>query len=667
MDQIILFALLGLGSGALIAGLAVSLVLCYRGSGIINLATGAVATVAAYAFWSLTAGVYGPRFSTPLAVVCTLIVSALVGVLMEFLAFRPLRTSSPVAKLVASLGLLLIGQAVVLLAFGPNPQTVPSILPGGTVQIFTINVPITDFILAGIVLLIAVVLSAAYRWTRFGLETKAAFESEVSAMWVGLSPTRLSLTNTVLASLVAGLVGLLVAPITALDPQLLPLQVVPALAAALFANFTSFIGACLVGLGIGALENILYYLSTQTWFPTDHGAALPGVQELVVFILVVIAVFLRGSRLPRRGDFVERPLPPVPVPGRMLRPAVGAFLFIGLLLIVFPYDFRQALMNSIIAAGLILSLVVVTGFMGQVSVVQLALSGGAGFVMAHFDSNLGIGFPADAIVGVCVATVIGVAIGFSALRVRGVQLAVVTMAGAVAIQQFWFANATLGAGLSGANVAQPSLFGLQLGNQAPFRGLDGNIPSPILGFVVLAITIGLCLLVGHLRRTHVGQQMVVARANERAAAGVGINVRAVKLVAFTVGSFIAGVAGVMYAYNFGSISADRFSAVTALSLIAFAYVGGITMTSGAVVAGLISVEALIPYAWEKWLGLSGTWALLFGGVFLIFNLIFYPGGVAGTSYEKRRLKARRAASNQATPPRRLLAVVPRIRERGIRP
>jgi branched-chain amino acid transport system permease protein len=166
----------------------------------------------------------------------------------------------------------------------------------------------------------------------------------------------------------------------------------------------------------------------------------------------------------------------------------------------------------------------------------------------------------------------------------------------------------------------------------------------VLGFVVLGITICLCLLVGHLRRTHIGQQMVVARANERGAAGVGINVRAVKLVAFTVGSFIAGVAGVMYAYNFGSISADRFSAVTALSLIAFAYVGGISMTSGAVIAGLISVEALIPYAWEKWLGLSGTWALLVGGVFLIFNLIFYPGGVSGTAWEKRRLKARAAAT-----------------------
>ena len=88
--------------------------------------------------------------------------------------------------------------------------------------------------------------------------------------------------------------------------------------------------------------------------------------------------------------------------------------------------------------------------------------------------------------------------------------------------------------------------------------------------------------------------MLAVRSNERAAAAVGINVRNVKLAAFGICSFIAGVAGAMYAYNFGSISAIRFSALTALGLIAFAYVGGITMVSGAIIAGLIATEAPLP-------------------------------------------------------------------------
>ena len=119
------------------------------------------------------------------------------------------------------------------------------------------------------------------------------------------------------------------------------------------------------------------------------------------------------------------------------------------------------------------------------------------------------------------------------------------------------------------------------------------------------------------------------RSNERAAAAVGINVRNVKLAAFGISSFIAGVGGALYGYNFSSVTVTRFSALTALSLIAFAYVGGITMVSGALFAGLISVEALFPYALEKWFGVSGNWALLFGGVALIVTLFQNPEGVAG--------------------------------------
>ena len=128
---------------------------------------------------------------------------------------------------------------------------------------------------------------------------------------------------------------------------------------------------------------------------------------------------------------------------------------------------------------------------------------------------------------------------------------------------------------------QPELFGIDLGSTASFRGLDGKVPSPILGFFVLIVAILLCLFVANLRRSSLGQRMVAVRANERAAAAVGVNVRNVKIAGFTISSFIAGVAGVLYAYNFGSVSANRFSALTALGLIAFAYIGGITMVSGA--------------------------------------------------------------------------------------
>ena len=140
--------------------------------------------------------------------------------------------------------------------------------------------------------------------------------------------------------------------------------------------------------------------------------------------------------------------------------------------------------------------------------------------------------------------------------------------------------------------------------------------------------------VGYIRRGQLGQRMLAVRSNERAAAAAAINPRTVKLYAFGIAAFIAGVGGVLYAYNFGSVSADRFGAVTALSLIAFAYAGGITLISGAVFAGLLSAQALIPYALDKWFGLNGNWFLLAGGVLLIFTLLQNPEGVAGDLYRR---------------------------------
>jgi len=180
----------------------------------------------------------------------------------------------------------------------------------------------------------------------------------------------------------------------------------------------------------------------------------------------------------------------------------------------------------------------------------------------------------------------------------------------------------------------------------------------VFGWLVLVVTVGLCLLVASVRRGNLGQRMLAVRSNERSAAAAAIDVRSVKLIAFGISSFIAGVAGTLYAYNFGSVSASRFDALTALGLIAFAYAGGITLISGAVFAGLISTEALLPHALDKWLGVSGNWFLLFGGVILIFTLIQHPEGVAGAFY--KRLHRGRAA--RAREPGTRLAAAPAVKQ-----
>src|SRR5436305_647658 len=419
MQQVLLFVLLGLGSGALIAGIALAVVLTYRGSGIINLATGAVAMLSGYAYWSLKTGQYGgTQFGTAPALVLTLLITLAIGALIEFVAFRPLRTASPLAKLVSSLGVLLVAQASMLLAFGTTQKPQPAILPGGTVHVFGNTVPEDRFILAGIVIAIAILLAALYRWTRFGLATRAASENEVHAQLAGLSANRLSLGNTLLASVVAGGVGVLAASVTQLDTVSLPLQVVPALAAALLARLTSFGIACAAGLGIGILNSLIDYFSTKSWFPTDQGVPLPGTKELIAFLIIVLAMFLRGATLPGRGELVEQRLPEVPRPGRLAAPAVGFALVCAVALIVLPFDFRQALINSLIGTVMALSLVVITGFVGQIPVVQLSLAGAAGFTVSHMAVNAGIGFPLAPICGSIMAIARGELPAISALRVH---------------------------------------------------------------------------------------------------------------------------------------------------------------------------------------------------------------------------------------------------------
>jgi branched-chain amino acid transport system permease protein len=657
MDQILLFALLGLGSGALIAGIALAVVLTYRGSGIINIATGGVAMLAGYSFWSLKTGEFGTEFGTAPALLITLVVTLAIGALIELVAFKPLRNAAPLAKLVSSLGVLLVAQASMLLAFGTSQKPQPSVFPSDTVEVFGSVVPVDRFILAGIVIAVAAVLTAVYRWTRFGLATRAASENELSALLGGLSTNELSMVNTLLASLVAGAVGVLAASVTQLDAISLPLQVVPALAAALLARFTSFWIACAAGLGIGIINSEIDYLSTMSWFPTDHGVPLPGVKELVTFLIIVAAMFLRGAAIPSRGELIEQRLPEVPRPERLLVPAVTLAVVCAVALVVLPFDFRQALINSMIGTVMALSLVVITGFVGQISVVQLSLAGVAGFTVSHLAVDAGIGFPLAPLAGAAAAVLLGELTAVSALRVRGVSLAVVTLGAAVAISQFGFLNQTWGGGPTGSPVPEPHLLGLDIGPQSAFRGLDGSLPSPVFGWLVLAVTVGVCLLVASVRRGNLGQRMLAVRSNERSAAAAAIDVRSVKLIAFGISSFIAGVAGTLYAYNFGSVSASRFDALTALGLIAFAYAGGITLISGAVFAGLISTEALLPHAMDKWLGVSGNWFLLFGGVVLIFTLIQHPEGVAGAFYKRLH----RGKASRAREPGARLAAAPAVK------
>ena len=490
-------------------------------------------------------------------------------------------------------------------------------------------IPVDRFILTGIVIVVAAALAALYRWTRFGLATRAASENEVAAMLSGLSPNRLSMTNTLLASPDRRRGRHPRGVDHPARPETLPLQIVPALAAALIAALHLVRHRVRAGIGIGILDSLLQYASAQSWFPQSGGVALPGVNELLVFVIIVVVhVPARRQRSPAAASWSSAACPRRRARGTWSRTALVLRRSSARSpLVVLPFDFREALINTLIGTVMALSLVVITGFVGQISVVQLALAGVAGFTISHLAVNAGIAFPSRRSLGIAVAAVIGLITAVSALRVRGVSLAVVTLAAAVAIAELRLRQHHLGRRPDRLAGARAEAASASTSARAPRSAAStATCPSPVFGWVVLICACCVCLLVGLVRRGTLGQRMLAVRSNERAAAAAAINPRNVKLFAFGISAVIAGVAGALYAYNFGSVSADRFDAFTALSLIAFAYAGGITLISGAVFAGLISTQALFPYALDKWFGLNGNWFLLFGGVILIVTLHPEPGG-----------------------------------------
>lgn len=298
---------------------------------------------------------------------------------------------------------------------------------------------------------------------------------------------------------------------------------------------------------------------------------------------------------------------------------------------------------------------IITGYLGQVSLVQLAVGGAAGFAMSHFSKNFHIGFPWAPILSILIATALGLLCGIPALRVRGVSLAVVTLAAAVAIQNFGFANTKWGGGVTGSPVKTPSVFGWDFGPNASLHGLFGAEPSPLFGWFTLLVLIAMGLIVNNLRRSGIGLDMLAVRSNERAASAAGIGVRYTKLLGFGLSSAVAGVGGVMLAYQYGSITPASYDTITAFSLIAFAYIFGITTVAGAVWGGVSFIGGIVAWSLQDWFGLQGEWFAFAGGILLVFTLIREPAGVATrvfygdkTAKKPKEKKADHASSSSST-------------------
>ncbi|MFI2760671.1 ABC transporter permease [Streptomyces echinatus] len=626
MNSYLSMLVVGLGVGAVYAALATGLVAIHKGTGIVNFAQGAMAMWSVYTFdeirktgtWILPVGSVpvGDAFATALTV--ALLSAAGLGVLVHVLVFRPLRHAPQLAKVVATIGIMISMQALVVLRFSSQPRTVAALLPSDALSWGGVAFSRDRLYLSAIAGLAAVAVWAYYRFTRIGLATRAASENETAAALFGYSPDLLAGITWALAGTVTAFAAIMAAPTTGLNPTNYTLYVVPALAVALMARLQSLGAACAAGLALGAVQSEIVFLSSQTWWPQW---ARSGAADTLPFVVIVVCLFVFGRSIPGRGGGETDSLPEVRLP--RMRPAVVAlWAGVGLaLLLVTSGSYRFGVVTTMIMAVVALSLVVLTGLVGQISLAQAAFAGAAGFALSKLSTNAHVPFPLSLLLAGLVAAVLGVLVGLPALRIRGAQLALVTLAGALTIERFLFRNPSFSAP-GGEPVQDASLFGLDL---AVRKGEDLlRLPFAVMVLVVLLLVV---LAVGNLVRGDTGRAFLAVRSNERAAAAAGVNVASTKLLAFAIASFLAGIGGCLIGYSRGQLSVESFGVTSGLAFLAFAYLGGITSISGAVVAGLLAPGGLFFVFFDRAVDM-GEYYLLVSGLGLVLTAVLNPNGIA---------------------------------------
>jgi sulfate-transporting ATPase len=632
MEQILQFALLGLGLGALYALAAQGLIVIYRGAGVLNFALGAIGMVGAYVEWELNAN-HGVPFAISLLV--GIAVSAAIGAASHLLVMRQLWNASPLVRVIATLGILIILQSLAVLKYGSSALVVDSSLPNGIWKLGgSVSLAQDRFILLVVALVSATVLTLIYRGTPFGLGTSAVAENPRAAASLGWSADTIATANWALGSGLAGAAAILVAPIVTLQPTVMTNLVLAATAAALVAGFRSFMIALAAGLVIGIAQSELNRFVDQ-----------PGLGQTVPFVLIVVWLVLSGQALPLR-DFVHTRMPTV---GSGRVSWVNLVIFSALTIWLFSVVNLQwqAALTTVFAVGtVLLSIVILTGYTGQLSLGQYALAGFGAWVAGRLSATHDLPFLLALVIGVVATIPLGVLFALPAVRTRGINLAVVTLGLGTAIELVLFKNNDYTGGLGGTQVPFPTLFGADISSILnPWRWGVFNL--------VVFVIVG--LMVANLRRSATGRRLIAVRTNERAAAALGVQVAWVKLYAFSLAAAVAAVGGVLIAFNSTSVGYANFTSLTSIAFVGFAMLGGIGYVMGALVGGTMAPGGINSQIFESFGIGFGASVPLVGGVLLVVFVLLNQNGIVKetlTQVAWVRQRVAKAAPRLAGRPRR---------------
>jgi len=597
-DNVVRTLVVGVTIGSIYAIAASGLVVTYTTSGIFNFAQGAMGMFCAYFYWTMKVDWGVPPVLSILVTV--LVFAPLFGALIERVLMRRLSDAPLVAKLVVTIGLMVALMGLAVTIWNPNVgRSIPSFYGTDGFTIGTTFVPWFRFITIVTGLLLAVIIRIVLYRTRLGVAMRAVVDHRDLAALNGARPGRTSAFAWGLGTSMAALAGIFLAEeLSNLSVETLTLFIVNAFAAAIIGRLKSlpwtYVGGMIIGIAIAFQSNFL------TWHSGSLGEISWGDAFFVIptVILFIALLFVPQARIEGR-QVTSKVTPRVP---SMRRAAAGMAILFGFMVVNAAYWDRIGNRNLtlvILYALLMMSLVPLTGWSGQISLAQITFAGVGAFAMFKVAGSSdgwwiipgGNGAVWGLVIAAVIAIPFGVLMALPAVRLQGLYLALATMAFALLAEQLFFEQEGV-FGTGGKRIPPISLFGFGLNEPFKLLGISFSEDSAMLIFsTAMFCIVGLGVVA--LRRSHYGRRLIAIRDSPAASATLGVNLFGTKLAVFALSAAIAGFAGALNGAYLGSASTPDFQMLKGLPILLLAVVGGVSIVSGVLFGGF----ALQSFAW----------------------------------------------------------------------
>jgi len=557
MEIFLSYTVVGIVAGCVYALIATGLVVTYNTTGIFNFSHGAIAMVGAYTYWQFQDDAQGWGINPVISLILVLFVLApIFGLIVERVLMRPLQGAPVDLTLVVTLGLLLFLVGVAQIAWDPNvTRNLPSFFNGDGFRIGYVQVTYHEVVAVVATVAIAIGLRILFNQTRTGIAMRAVVDNPDLLAMAGGQPIRVQQLAWSLSCSLAALAGILLAPIARLDILLLTLLVVDGYAAAIIGRLRSLPlavgGAMAIGLGQNYLAGYL------------HNGFLARIQFTIpMVVLFVMLILLPQDRL-KSASFSGAVAPRVA--GLKSSVIWGAVLIAGTGLVslgLSDINLRTGA-NGFALALVLLSLLLLTGYGGMVSICQMSMAGLGAMAMGHVASG---GSLLGVLAAIGLSGAAGAALAFPTLKMRGLYLALATFAFATVCDQAIFTQ-VFGTGGNLA-IGRPHIPGI------PTQSDQAWMMVCCVVFTVAAIGV---LAV---RRSSFGRRLVAVNDSPAACATLGVNVNYTKLIVFTASAMMCGLAGVLIGGVTKQVDTLTFPALLSLVALLLARVGGINTATG---------------------------------------------------------------------------------------